>query len=112
VIEVAELTVKLVAAVVLKPTAVVPVKFVPVMVTEVPPDVGPEVGETTVTLGVAAIAGVAITTTPTSTLATAISSLATVDALRRMGGVSCVRIALSVRSLGDHSEEGSRAMAR
>jgi hypothetical protein len=51
VIDVVELTVKLVAAVAPKVTAVVPVKFVPVIVTEVPPVVGPAVGEIEVTVG-------------------------------------------------------------
>ena len=53
-IEVAELTVKAVAAVVPKLTAVAPVKSVPVMVTEVPPAVGPTVGLTPVTVGAGA----------------------------------------------------------
>ncbi len=44
VIWVSETTVKLVAAVAPKATAVAPVKPVPVMVTVVPPAVGPEVG--------------------------------------------------------------------
>jgi hypothetical protein len=112
VIEEGELTVKLVAAVVPKSTAVVPVKFVPVIVTEVPPVVAPEVGDTTVTLGVAATAGVAMTTKPTSTLATAISSLATTDVLRLIGGVSCVRIALIARSIDTHAEVEPLAIAR
>ena len=47
-------TVKVVAASVPKCTAVAPVKAVPVMVTEVPPAVGPEVGLTPVTVGAAA----------------------------------------------------------
>jgi hypothetical protein len=51
VIEVAELTVKLVAAVLPKSTALAPVKFVPVIDTLVPPDVLPEVGATPVTVG-------------------------------------------------------------
>ena len=51
VIEVALLTVKVVAAVAPNFTAVAPVKLVPVMVTEVPPAVGPEVGLTPVTVG-------------------------------------------------------------
>ena len=46
VMEVALLTVKVVAAVAPKATAVAPVKLVPVMVTEVPPAAGPEVGLT------------------------------------------------------------------
>lgn len=52
VIEVAEITVK-VALVVPKWTAVAPVRLVPVMVTEVPPVLEPEVGLTEVTLGAA-----------------------------------------------------------
>ena len=52
VIEVAELTVKPVAAVAPKFTAVAPVKLVPVIVTVVPPAVGPAVGEIEVTVGV------------------------------------------------------------
>ena len=51
VIDVAELTVKPVAGVAPKLTAVAPVKPVPVMVTEVPPAVGPVVGEIEVTVG-------------------------------------------------------------
>jgi hypothetical protein len=47
-------TVKLVAATVPKSTLVAPVNPVPVMVTLVPPDVGPEVGEREVTVGVTA----------------------------------------------------------
>ncbi len=50
---VAELTVKPVAAVAPKFTAVAPVKLVPVIITVVPPDVGPEVGEMDVTVGAA-----------------------------------------------------------
>ena len=46
-----ETTLKLLAAVVPKSTAVAPVKFVPVTVTVVPPDVGPEVGLIAVTVG-------------------------------------------------------------
>jgi hypothetical protein len=53
VIEVAELTVKLVALVAPNLTAVAPVNTVPVMVTEVPPAAGPEVGEIDVTVGAA-----------------------------------------------------------
>ena len=53
VIWVAEATVKPEAAVVPKWTAVAPVKLVPVMVTEVPPAVGPEVGATELTVGAA-----------------------------------------------------------
>ena len=49
--EVALLTVKVVAAVAPNFTAVAPVKLVPVTVTEVPPVVGPEVGLTAVTVG-------------------------------------------------------------
>ena len=51
VICVAELTVKPVAAVAPKVTAVAPLKFVPVMVTVVPPAVGPAVGEMLVMVG-------------------------------------------------------------
>lgn len=51
--EVAELTVKLVAAVAPNVTAVTPVKPVPVIVTTVPPAVGPEVGEIEPTVGAA-----------------------------------------------------------
>ncbi len=51
VMEVAELTVKLVAAVEPKSTAVTPVKFVPVIVTDVP--AAPEAGLTAVTVGAA-----------------------------------------------------------
>ena len=54
VIEVAELTVKLVALVAPNLTAVVPDNAVPVMVTDVPPVVGPAFGATDVTVGVAA----------------------------------------------------------
>ena len=54
VIEVALFTVKLVAAVPPKVTAVAPVKFVPVMVTLVPPAVGPVFGDTVVTVGTGA----------------------------------------------------------
>ena len=50
-IDVAELTVKLVAAVAPKVTAVAPVNPVPVIVTVVPPGVGPAVGEIDVTAG-------------------------------------------------------------
>ena len=46
-------TLKLVAGVAPKATAVVPLRPVPVMVTEVPPDTGPEDGERLVTLGAA-----------------------------------------------------------
>ena len=51
---VGELTVKLVAAVFPKVTAVAPKNPVPVSVTVVPPEVGPEVGLRPVTLGVGA----------------------------------------------------------
>src|SRR6202011_4007844 len=51
VIEVALFTVKLVAAVPPNSTAVAPVRFVPVIVTTVPPVVGPLVGLTAVTVG-------------------------------------------------------------
>ena len=51
VIWVAELTVTPVAAVAPNTTAVAPEKLVPVMVTEVPPEPGPEVGEIEVTVG-------------------------------------------------------------
>jgi len=51
VIWVSELTVKLVALVVPNLTAVAPVKPQPVIVTTVPPDCGPLLGETPVTLG-------------------------------------------------------------
>ena len=47
-------TVKLVAGVVPKSTAVAPVKLVPVIVTEVPPAGGPVVGLTPVTTGATA----------------------------------------------------------
>ena len=53
VICVAELTVKLVAAVAPNLTAVAPVKLVPVMTTLVPPAVGPDVGASPVTVGAA-----------------------------------------------------------
>ena len=51
VIEVAELTVKPVALVTPNFTADAPMKPVPVIVTDVPPAVGPDVGEIDVTLG-------------------------------------------------------------
>jgi hypothetical protein len=51
VIEVALLTVKLVAGKPPKLTSVAPSKFAPVMVTVVPPEVGPEAGLTDVTIG-------------------------------------------------------------
>ena len=50
VIDVAETKLKL-AAVPPNDTAVTPVKFVPVIVTDVPPDAGPVVGEIEVTVG-------------------------------------------------------------
>ena len=53
VIWVALLTVKPAAAVAPKVTAVAPLRLVPVMTTDVPPDVGPAVGETAVTVGAA-----------------------------------------------------------
>jgi hypothetical protein len=53
VIEVAELSVKLVALVAPNFTAVAPVNKVPVIVTDVPPDPGPVVGEIDVTVGAA-----------------------------------------------------------
>jgi hypothetical protein len=53
VMEVALLTVNVVAAVAPKLTAVAPVKPVPVIVTEVPPVSGPFVGLTFVTVGAA-----------------------------------------------------------
>jgi hypothetical protein len=51
VIEVAEFTVKVEAAVVPNFTVLAPVKLVPVMVTEVPPAVDPVLGLTLVTVG-------------------------------------------------------------
>jgi hypothetical protein len=51
VIEVALTTVKPVAAVAPKLTEVAPVKLEPVMVTDVPPAVGPLAGDTDVTVG-------------------------------------------------------------
>ena len=51
VMDVALLTVKVVAAVAPNFTAVAPVRLVPVMVTEVPPVLGPVVGLTPVTVG-------------------------------------------------------------
>ena len=51
VMEVGPFTVKFAAAVVLNFTALAPVKPVPVMVTDVPPVLGPEVGLTEVTAG-------------------------------------------------------------
>src|SRR5271165_720373 len=53
VIEVSELTVKLVAGLAPKSTAVAPVKPVPVIVTTVPPGAGPFVGLIEVTVGAA-----------------------------------------------------------
>jgi len=55
VILVSDTTVKLVAATVPKTTLVAPVKPVPVMVTVVPPDAGPEAGATPVTVGSGAL---------------------------------------------------------
>ena len=55
VILVAEATLKLVAATPPKRTLVAPVNPVPVMVTVVPPVVGPEVGEMAVMAGAAAL---------------------------------------------------------
>ena len=55
VIEVSLTTVTFVAGVVPKSTAVAPVKPVPVIVTSVPPSVGPLVGLTPVTVGAAAV---------------------------------------------------------
>jgi hypothetical protein len=51
VIDVEELTVKLLAAVAPKVTAVAPENPVPVIVTDVPPAPGPDVGETAATAG-------------------------------------------------------------
>ena len=53
VILVALFTVKPVAAVPLKLTAVAPLKFAPVMVTVVPPEAAPDVGEMLLTVGAA-----------------------------------------------------------
>src|SRR6185437_13751908 len=53
VIEVAELTVKPAAGILPKLTAVTPVKSVPMMVTAVPPEIGPEFGLMPVTVGTA-----------------------------------------------------------
>jgi hypothetical protein len=50
-IDVALLTAKLAAATAPKLTAVAPLRFVPVMVTDVPPAAGPELGTTDVTVG-------------------------------------------------------------
>jgi hypothetical protein len=58
VIEVDETTVTLVAATVPKSTAVAPVRLVPVIVTDVPPVTGPEVGLTAVTVGAGGVARV------------------------------------------------------
>ena len=54
VIEVAELMVKLVAAVAPKDTALAPARLVPVRVTLVPPAIAPVDGDTLVTVGAAA----------------------------------------------------------
>jgi hypothetical protein len=51
VIDVLEFTVTPVAALDPKSTAVAPVRSVPVIVTDVPPSVGPDVGDTAVTAG-------------------------------------------------------------
>src|SRR5882672_7919511 len=51
VIDVLEFTVKLAAGTVPKLTAIAPVKFVPVMLTDVPPAVLPLVGDRLVTVG-------------------------------------------------------------
>ena len=53
VIEVAELTVKPAAGVAPKVTTVAPLRLVPVIVTDVPPGAGPNVGEIEVTVGAA-----------------------------------------------------------
>ncbi len=58
-ISVADTTVKLVAGRLPKATFVAPLKPVPVIVTVVPPVVGPELGDTAVTAGAAGIAGTA-----------------------------------------------------
>ena len=55
VIWVAVSTVNAVAGLVPNPTAVAPVKFVPVIVTDVPPAAGPDEGLTPVTVGPAPI---------------------------------------------------------
>jgi heme/copper-type cytochrome/quinol oxidase subunit 2 len=65
VIEVAEFTVTPVAACPPKETVLPAVKFVPVMVTVVPPAAGPEAGETALTVG--AGAGVPLHVTITGT---------------------------------------------
>src|SRR5579872_1856835 len=57
---VALLTVKVVAAVAPKCTAVAPVRFVPVTVTDVPPALGPVVGLTAVTVGGGGRGGVGV----------------------------------------------------
>ena len=57
-------TVKSVAAVVPKSTAVAPVNPVPVIVTKVPPAAGPLVGLMPVTVGAAAAAWVSTTSSP------------------------------------------------
>lgn len=51
VMDVGEFTVKLVASIDPKATAVAPVNPVPVMATDVPPAIGPEAGESPVTTG-------------------------------------------------------------
>ena len=58
---VAELLVKLPLGTDVPPklTDVAPAKFVPVIVTDVPPEVGPDVGDTAVTIGVPAAVQVA-----------------------------------------------------
>ncbi len=64
VIWVAELTVNPAAGVAPKFTALAPVKLVPVIVTDVPPPVGPDVGESEVTVG-----GAGVTVNPTGVVA-------------------------------------------
>jgi hypothetical protein len=64
VIEVADATVKLLAAVVPKSTAVAPVKLVPLTVTVVPPLAGPEVGLIEVTDGATVTGGIETVPTP------------------------------------------------
>ena len=61
VIWVAEVTVKLVAAVAPNVTAVAPVRLVPVIVTLVPPEGDPLLGETEETTGAEVVAGVQVT---------------------------------------------------
>jgi hypothetical protein len=51
VIEVAEFTVKLAAALEPNPTRLTSLKLVPLIVTDVPPDAGPTLGSTLVTVG-------------------------------------------------------------